>query len=140
MASSETSAFIQNRCDLFSEVALVLQTAHVDALAGGRACALALCECLNWAARTANACTSRQEHLYRQITLKSYEVLLSTSEVVCFGFNPKLSTMSYWPVVFPVICFQARELQTLHNLRKLFVQDLTTRVKKVRIYSFEPQS
>ncbi|KAF2985028.1 hypothetical protein EK904_012627, partial [Melospiza melodia maxima] len=24
----------------------------------------------------------------------------------------------------------ARELQTLHNLRKLFVQDLTTRVKK----------
>lgn len=28
--------------------------------------------------------------------------------------------------------FQARELQTLHNLRKLFVQDLTSRVKKVR--------
>lgn len=27
--------------------------------------------------------------------------------------------------------FQARELQTLHNLRKLFVQDVTTRVKKV---------
>lgn len=27
---------------------------------------------------------------------------------------------------------QAKELQTLHNLRKLFVQDLTTRVKKVR--------
>uniref|UniRef100_A0A8C3JWH0 Kinesin-like protein n=1 Tax=Calidris pygmaea TaxID=425635 RepID=A0A8C3JWH0_9CHAR len=26
----------------------------------------------------------------------------------------------------------ARELQTLHNLRKLFVQDVTTRVKKVR--------
>ncbi|XP_043361047.1 kinesin heavy chain isoform X2 [Dermochelys coriacea] len=26
----------------------------------------------------------------------------------------------------------ARELQTLHNLRKLFVQDLTTRVKKVK--------
>uniref|UniRef100_A0A4W5NIA9 Kinesin-like protein n=1 Tax=Hucho hucho TaxID=62062 RepID=A0A4W5NIA9_9TELE len=26
--------------------------------------------------------------------------------------------------------FQARELQTLHNLRKLFVQDLTSRVKK----------
>nr|XP_046193699.1 kinesin heavy chain-like [Oncorhynchus gorbuscha] len=26
----------------------------------------------------------------------------------------------------------ARELQTLHNLRKLFVQDLTTRVKRVR--------
>lgn len=26
---------------------------------------------------------------------------------------------------------QARELQTLHNLRKLFVQDVTTRVKKV---------
>uniref|UniRef100_A0A8B9BX20 Kinesin-like protein n=1 Tax=Anser brachyrhynchus TaxID=132585 RepID=A0A8B9BX20_9AVES len=42
----------------------------------------------------------------------------------------KLSTISYWLVTFPVICFQARELQTLHNLRKLFVQDLTTRVKK----------
>lgn len=27
--------------------------------------------------------------------------------------------------------YQARELQTLHNLRKLFVQDLTSRVKKV---------
>lgn len=27
---------------------------------------------------------------------------------------------------------QAKELQTLHNLRKLFVQDLTTRVKKVQ--------
>jgi hypothetical protein len=29
------------------------------------------------------------------------------------------------------LLFQSRELQTLHNLRKLFVQDLTTRVKKV---------
>lgn len=27
----------------------------------------------------------------------------------------------------------AKELQTLHNLRKLFVQDLQTRVKKVRL-------
>ena len=27
---------------------------------------------------------------------------------------------------------QARELQTLHNLRRLFVQDLNTRVKRVR--------
>lgn len=26
----------------------------------------------------------------------------------------------------------AKELQTLHNLRKLFVQDLATRVKKVK--------
>lgn len=26
---------------------------------------------------------------------------------------------------------QARQLQNLHNLRKMFVQDLTTRVKKV---------
>lgn len=26
---------------------------------------------------------------------------------------------------------KAKELQTLHNLRKLFVQDLATRVKKV---------
>lgn len=30
--------------------------------------------------------------------------------------------------------FQAKELQTLHNLRKLFVQDLATRVKKVSIH------
>lgn len=36
--------------------------------------------------------------------------------------------------------FQARELQTLHNLRKLFVQDVTTRVKKVSATSgsFQP--
>lgn len=34
--------------------------------------------------------------------------------------------------------FQSRELQTLHNLRKLFVQDLTTRVKKVRAVIPEP--
>lgn len=27
---------------------------------------------------------------------------------------------------------KARELHTLHNLRKLFVQDLSTRVRKVR--------
>lgn len=27
---------------------------------------------------------------------------------------------------------KAKELQTLHNLRKLFVQDLATRVKKVK--------
>ena len=31
-----------------------------------------------------------------------------------------------------VSLLQAKELQTLHNLRKLFVQDLATRVKKVR--------
>jgi len=29
----------------------------------------------------------------------------------------------------------AKELQTLHNLRKLFVQDLQARLKKVRIHS-----
>ena len=28
------------------------------------------------------------------------------------------------------LSFQAKELQTLHNLRKLFVQDLQSRVKK----------
>uniref|UniRef100_A0A8C3XFJ0 Kinesin-like protein n=1 Tax=Cyanoderma ruficeps TaxID=181631 RepID=A0A8C3XFJ0_9PASS len=33
-------------------------------------------------------------------------------------------------LLFCYFLFQARELQTLHNLRKLFVQDLTTRVKK----------
>lgn len=36
------------------------------------------------------------------------------------------------PVPLHPFVFQARELQTLHNLRKLFVQDLTSRVKKVR--------
>lgn len=35
--------------------------------------------------------------------------------------------------------FQARELQTLHNLRKLFVQDVTTRVKKVSAISGSSQ-
>lgn len=69
--------------------------------------------------------------------MKSYYLPQKWFVLVC---NTNLSMMSYWPVVFPVICFQARELQTLHNLRKLFVQDLTTRVKKVRIYSFEPKS
>ena len=29
---------------------------------------------------------------------------------------------------------QAKELQTLHNLRKLFVQDLQARVKKVQTF------
>uniref|UniRef100_A0A8D2LNR2 Kinesin-like protein n=1 Tax=Varanus komodoensis TaxID=61221 RepID=A0A8D2LNR2_VARKO len=33
-------------------------------------------------------------------------------------------------ILFLKIYLQARELQTLHNLRRLFVQDLTTRVKK----------
>lgn len=32
---------------------------------------------------------------------------------------------------FKCVLLQAKELQTLHNLRRLFVQDLTTRVKKV---------
>lgn len=36
----------------------------------------------------------------------------------------------WWPQIFHH-SLQARELQTLHNLRKLFVQDVTTRVKKV---------
>lgn len=35
-------------------------------------------------------------------------------------------------IVFLSLFFKAKELQTLHNLRKLFVQDLATRVKKVK--------
>lgn len=35
--------------------------------------------------------------------------------------------------LFPPVTLKAKELQTLHNLRKLFVQDLATRVKKVRV-------
>lgn len=34
---------------------------------------------------------------------------------------------------FSVRTQKARELHTLHNLRKLFVQDLSTRVRKVRL-------
>ncbi len=37
-------------------------------------------------------------------------------------------------LLFP---FKAKELQTLHNLRKLFVQDLATRVKKVNQYDLD---
>jgi len=33
----------------------------------------------------------------------------------------------------------AKELQTLHNLRKLFVQDLQARVKKVSVYCDQVQ-
>lgn len=36
----------------------------------------------------------------------------------------------------PWLFFQAKELQTLHNLRKLFIQDLTARVKKVKSPTF----
>lgn len=43
-------------------------------------------------------------------------------------------------IMFWFFLLQARELQTLHNLRKLFVQDLTTRVKKVKLCSFKPKS
>ncbi|KAK3557483.1 hypothetical protein QTP70_027919, partial [Hemibagrus guttatus] len=34
------------------------------------------------------------------------------------------------PSLYILVHFQARQLQSLHNLRKMFVQDLTTRVKK----------
>lgn len=44
-------------------------------------------------------------------------------------------TNGLWTVVSKPGFFdftQARELQTLHNLRRLFVQDLATRIKKVK--------
>lgn len=40
-----------------------------------------------------------------------------------------ISTAHTFRILFFLL--QAKELQTLHNLRKLFVQDLATRVKKV---------
>lgn len=40
-------------------------------------------------------------------------------------------SLLYLIIVF-LSLFKAKELQTLHNLRKLFVQDLATRVKKVK--------
>lgn len=46
------------------------------------------------------------------------------------------SIFFYIQIFFFIIVFlsllKAKELQTLHNLRKLFVQDLATRVKKVK--------
>lgn len=54
---------------------------------------------------------------------------LSVSSSSCSTF-----VLTYRAVLltfFPISVLQARELQTLHNLRKLFVQDLTSRVKKV---------
>uniref|UniRef100_A0A2K6S619 Kinesin-like protein n=1 Tax=Saimiri boliviensis boliviensis TaxID=39432 RepID=A0A2K6S619_SAIBB len=44
--------------------------------------------------------------------------------------NQKLQLEQEKLMAFSNLLFQSRELQTLHNLRKLFVQDLTTRVKK----------
>uniref|UniRef100_A0A667ZTR7 Kinesin-like protein n=1 Tax=Myripristis murdjan TaxID=586833 RepID=A0A667ZTR7_9TELE len=43
----------------------------------------------------------------------------------------KLHELTFLLIFFPFLSpSQAKELQTLHNLRKLFVQDLATRVKK----------
>uniref|UniRef100_A0A8C6N491 Kinesin-like protein n=1 Tax=Mus spicilegus TaxID=10103 RepID=A0A8C6N491_MUSSI len=46
-----------------------------------------------------------------------------------YSLREKVDLVSSCPQVC-IIPPQARELQTLHNLRKLFVQDVTTRVKK----------
>ncbi|KAG5275279.1 hypothetical protein AALO_G00145640 [Alosa alosa] len=43
--------------------------------------------------------------------------------LLLLDLSPVLTQSSHLPL-------KARELQTLHNLRKLFVQDLTTRVKR----------
>uniref|UniRef100_A0A8C8ES78 Kinesin-like protein n=1 Tax=Oncorhynchus tshawytscha TaxID=74940 RepID=A0A8C8ES78_ONCTS len=64
---------------------------------------------------------------------------LSFSRPICFFsfLSASTSLFSTFSLFFlPLttlllhLYFQARELQTLHNLRKLFVQDLTSRVKK----------
>lgn len=71
------------------------------------------------------------------LTLKYYLLLLMSSLFsFCFTLfhitfvSLYAELFSSLPLLFSVL--QARELQTLHNLRKLFVQDLTSRVKKVR--------
>lgn len=60
-------------------------------------------------------------------------VSLSACPVVLSNLylNSQCPHLSSWPCLHLSVP-QARELQTLHNLRKLFVQDLTSRVKKVR--------
>lgn len=43
--------------------------------------------------------------------------------------------LCFFSIILVMHClFQAKELQTLHNLRKLFVQDLQARVKKVQTF------
>uniref|UniRef100_A0A8C3A6Q5 Kinesin heavy chain n=1 Tax=Cyclopterus lumpus TaxID=8103 RepID=A0A8C3A6Q5_CYCLU len=58
-------------------------------------------------------------------------ILMGVSAVFSSGisgsFSRSISICFYFFFFFP---FKAKELQTLHNLRKLFVQDLATRVKK----------
>lgn len=63
-----------------------------------------------------------EETVVSKIYSITYRILLSTFLLYSHHDPPPLS----------LFAFQARELQTLHNLRKLFVQDLTSRVKKVR--------
>lgn len=50
------------------------------------------------------------------------------SEFLTSKFNICCVSFLHLTRLFPL---KAKELQTLHNLRKLFVQDLATRVKKV---------
>lgn len=60
------------------------------------------------------------------------EIMVSsaTHPSVCLSLVCLFVKLSSSPL-FLLFVLQARELQTLHNLRKLFVQDLTSRVKKV---------
>lgn len=53
------------------------------------------------------------------------------------GANGVINRVPSFKWCFNDLLFQSRELQTLHNLRKLFVQDLTARVKKVSSNSCE---
>lgn len=50
-----------------------------------------------------------------------------------------LNVLLSLPLASPVI-WKARELHTLHSLRKLFVQDLSIRVRKVSCTSLAPGS
>ncbi|CAG03225.1 unnamed protein product, partial [Tetraodon nigroviridis] len=56
------------------------------------------------------------------------ETVVSKTHSSTFSILASLSSVH--PPSLHLLDFQARELQTLHNLRKLFVQDLTSRVKK----------
>lgn len=128
-----------NRGQFVRPVALVLQTAYGNALARGKVHALFFCEQL--------VCRLPQQPMRvpgRNISVSkshwSHVIYMNLQGCLClFYLKPQnIYCLSYWFVFFHVNWFQARELQTLHNLRKLFVQDLTTRVKKVRIHSCHP--
>lgn len=60
------------------------------------------------------------------------ETVVSLSAATVYSQLSSTLAVSYSDSFIFFLTFKAKELQTLHNLRKLFVQDLATRVKKVK--------